>query len=144
MRNAGFTLIELLLSVSIIVLISGISVPIYQLFQVRNDLEIAAMSTAHSVRRAQVLAQAMDGDANWGVKIQFGSIIMFKGANFAARDTTYDELWEVPTSITPSGTSEIVFAKFTGFPQTTGAITFTSNANEIREITINAKGMVNY
>lgn len=140
----GFTLIELLLSVSVIMIIAGMSVPIYQSFQVRNDLDIAAVTIAQSLRRAQVQAQAVDSDTNWGVDIRTGSITVFKGVSYATRDTAFDELFDVPTSITPSGASEVVFAKFTGAPQTTGTITLTSNANETRAITINAKGTVDY
>jgi len=144
MKNAGFTLIEILLSIAAITIIAGISIPIYQLFQVRNDLDIATVEIVQSVRRAQILSQAVDGDTSWGIKIQSGSIIVFKGVSYAARDATFDELFDVPTSMTPSGVSEIVFTKFTGLPQTTGTITLTSNANETRTITINAKGMVSY
>lgn len=143
-RNAGFTLIEMLLSVAVITLIAGTSAPVYQSFQVRNDLDIVTVSTVHSLRRAQVLSQSIEGDTSWGVKTQSGSLILFKGTSFAGRDTMFDELFSIPTSITPSGVSEIVFDKLTGFPQTTGTITFTSNANETKTITINAKGMVNY
>jgi len=144
MKNAGFTLIEILLSVAAITIIAGISIPVYQSFQVRNDLDIATVEIAQSARRAQTLSQAVDGDTSWGIKIQSGSIVVFKGVSYAARDITFDEVFDVPTSITPSGVSEIVFAKFTGLPQTTGTITFTSNANETRTITINAKGVVSY
>lgn len=144
MKNAGFTLIELLLSISVIMIIASMSAPVYQSFQVRNDLDIAAVTIAQSLRRAEVLATAVDGDISWGVKIQSGNISVFKGTSYVARDTTFDEVFDVPTSITPSGVSEIVFAKFTGLPQTTGIVTLTSNANETRTITTNAKGMVNY
>ncbi len=144
MKNAGFTLIEILLSVAAITIIAGISIPVYQSFQVRNDLDIATVEIAQSARRAQTLSQAVDGDTSWGIKIQSGSIVVFKGVSYAARDITFDEVFDVLTSITPSGVSEIVFAKFTGLPQTTGTITFTSNANETRTITINAKGVVSY
>lgn len=140
----GFTLLEAMLSVIMIGILVGIFVPIDQLIQVRNDLDIATVTVAQSTRRAQTLSQAVDGDASWGVNIQSGSITIFKGTSYAARDTTFDEVFEVPTSITPSGLSEIVFAKFTGLPTTTGTTTFTSNANETRIITINAKGMVSY
>jgi prepilin-type N-terminal cleavage/methylation domain-containing protein len=140
----GFTLLEVLLSVAAIAIIAGISVPLYQSFQNRNDLDIAAVSTAQTLHRAQALAQAVDGDTSWGVNIQSGSITLFKGTSYAARDTAYDEVFDVPTSIAPSGISEIIFAKFTGLPQITGTITFTSNNNETRNITINAKGMVGY
>lgn len=140
----AFTLIEVLLSVAAIAAIAGISVPIYQSFQVRNDLDIAATTLAESCRRAAVLAQASDGDASWGVRVQTGSITLFKGTIYAGRDTSLDELFAVPTSIVSSGLSEIVFAKFTGMPIATGVTTFISPANESRTITINAKGMVDY
>lgn len=144
LKNAGFTLIEVMLSLAAIGIIAGISVPIYQSFQVRNDLDIATIELAQGARRAQLLAQAVDGDTSWGIKIQSGSLAIFKGTSYAARDATFDELFEVPTSLTPSGVSEIVFTKFTGLPQITGTMTLTANTNEARTITINAKGLVSY
>lgn len=143
-KNYGFTLIEMVLSIAVIVIIAGISVPIYQSFQIRNDLDIATATIAQSLRRAAVLSQAVDGDTSWGIKIQSGNIEIFKGVSYAARDVAYDEVFSVPTSITPSGLSEIVFTKFSGLPVSTGTVTLTSNTNETRAITINTKGMVNY
>lgn len=144
MKNDGVTLIEVLLSIAAITIIAGISVPIYQSFQVRNDLDIAATTVAQTLRRAQVLSQAVDGDTDWGILVRSGSITIFKGTSYAARDNSLDEVFEVPTSITPSGVQEIVFSEFTGLPQPTGTITLTSNANETRDITINSKGTVSY
>jgi len=144
MRNAGFTLIEVIMSIAAMAVIAGISIPVYQSLQVKNDLDIAAVTIAQSLRRAQLLSEAVDGDISWGVAVQSGSIAVFKGTSYAARDGSYDELFDVPTSITPSGVSEVVFAKFTGLPQAAGTITLTSNTNEIRNVTINQKGAVNY
>jgi type II secretory pathway pseudopilin PulG len=132
------------LSVGVMVLIAGMSVPVYQAFQNRNDLDIAATTFAQSLRRAQALSQAVDGDSPWGVNIGSGSITVFKGASYAARDASFDEVFAVPTSIAVSGTSGIVFAKMTGAPQTTGTTVLTSSTNETRSITINTKGMVAY
>ena len=137
-------MVEVMLSLAIIAALAGISAPIYQSFQVRNDLDIAGVTIAQSLRRAQVLSEAVDGDTTWGVDIRSGSITLYKGASYATRDTTFDELFDMPTSITPSGLSGIVFAKFTGLPQTTGTVTLTSNANETRTITVNSKGSVSY
>jgi len=143
-KIAGFTLIEMILSVAMIGIMTAIIVPIYYSFQVRNDLDIAAVTAAQSLRRAALLSQAVDGDTSWGVKIQTGNITVFKGISYVVRNTMYDEVSNLPTSITPSGLSEIVFTKFSGLPGSTGTITLTSNANETRTITINPKGMVNY
>lgn len=144
MKKNGFTMLEVLLTVATISILAVISMPIYQNFQVRNDLDIAVSATAQSLFRAQALAVGMDGDTTWGVRVQSGRIVLFKGASYVARDTTYDELFTVPASITPSGVQEVVFTKFTGLPQTTGTFILTSNTNEIRNITINSKGMVTY
>jgi len=143
-KQPGFTLLEILLSIAIIAIIAGIGIPIYQSFQVRNDIDIAAAAYVQNLHRAQALSQAVDGDTSWGVYAVSGSITLFKGTSYAARDITYDEIFNVSNSIVLSGISEIVFSKFTGLPQTTGTIILTSINNENRNITINAKGMVNY
>jgi len=140
----GFTLLEVLLSVALISLIVGIGTPVYQSFQARNDLAVAANTIAQSLRRAQLLSQAVDGDASWGIHIGSGSVTLFQGISYAARNSARDEVFELAGSIAPSGTSEIVYAKFSGIPQTIGTITLTSSANETRNITINAKGTADF
>lgn len=143
--NKGFTLLEVLLSLTAIAIIAGISIPVYESFQVRNDLDIAATTYTQSLRRAQTLAQAVDGDISWGVYIVSGNITLFRGMSYAAvRDTSFDEVFAIPSGITPSGVTEIVFTKFTGLPQTTGTLLLTWNTNETRTITINSRGMVSY
>jgi len=134
----------MLLSIAALSIIAGIGVPVYQSLQVRNDLDIAATTVAHDARRAQLLAQASDGDSPWGVSVSTAQIILFKGASYASRDSTFDELSSIPTTITSSGFTEIVFNKYTGLPQTTGTITLTSIAGNLRTITINAKGTITY
>lgn len=143
-KNTGFTLLEVLLSVAIIGILAGLGTPIYQSFQVRNDLDIAGNTIAGSLRRAQVLSQGVDGDTTWGLYVQSGEITLFQGSSYASRDVDFDEVFILPASIIPSGISEIVYNKFTGEPQITGTIILTSNSNETRNITINEKGTITY
>jgi len=142
--QTGFTLLEVLLVVLLVGLLAGIGIPVYHALQTRNDLDIAQAAAAQNLRRAQVLASAADGDTSWGVRVQTGSVVVFKGASFAGRDQNYDETFEISSSIVPSGLAEIVFSKYAGLPQSIGTITLTSAANEQRVITINSKGMVGY
>ena len=85
----GFTLLEILLCVAMIGIIGGITAPLYNGLLIKNDLDIAVTTTAHSFRRAQILSQGMNGDSNWGVKVVSGNIIIFKGTSYAARDTQF-------------------------------------------------------
>lgn len=139
----GFALLELLLSAAVISALAGLSLPVYRSLLQKNDLDIAANTVAQSLRRSQMLSQAVDGDTAWGVKVQAGSIVVFKGASYAARDTAFDETFSVPTSIGFGGINEIMFAKLTGLPQTTGTITL-NTANDSNTITINEKGTISY
>ncbi len=142
--NRGFTLIEMLLSIAAIMIIAGFSVPIYQSFQVRNDLDVTATTIAQGARRAQALAEGSDGDTSWGIHVTSTGITLFKGINFSNRDQSLDEVFEMPKSISASGTADFIFAKFTGLPSSSSTLLLTSSNNETRTITINAKGTVNY
>jgi type II secretory pathway pseudopilin PulG len=138
-------MLEVLLSVAIITALAGVSIPVYLSFNNRNDLDIGTQTIATALRRAETYSRGVNGDSQWGVKVQSGSIVLFKGASYAARDTTYDENAAIPPQFTIGGNSEIVFAKLSATPSATGIITLTSpDVNETRTITINAKGMVDY
>ena len=144
LTREGFTLLEILLCVAMIGIIAAVTAPLYNGMLTKNDLDIAATTLMQSYRRAQVLSQGMDRDTNWGVKVQSGSIVIFKGASYAARDTTLDESTTISPNIGVSGTAtEIVFNKLSGTPQTTGSVTLTSGLNS-KVITINAKGTVDF
>lgn len=143
-NQRGFTLLELLLSVAILTLITGLSLPVYESFVRRNDLDLTTQSVAAAVRRAETYARGVNGDTTWGIRVQSNEVVLFKGASYAARDTAFDEKVSLPGTVTPSGLSELVFAKLTGAPSATGTITLASTTNDTRTITVNAKGMVNY
>lgn len=141
----GFTLLEMLLVVALIGLVAGMGAPLFQSFQVRNDLDIAATTAIESLRRAQALARSVDGDVPWGVRIATSTgITLFKGTSYAARDAAFDETTAISTIVSVGGVSEVVFAKVTGFPNVTGTTTLTSTTNETRNFSLNAKGTINF
>jgi prepilin-type N-terminal cleavage/methylation domain-containing protein len=143
-RQAGFTLLEVLLSVAIIGMLMGASLPIYESFAQRNDLEVTTESTVSLIRRAETYARNLNGDSDWSVEFAADAITLFKGTDFSGRDTSYDETLSAPASITLGGLSEISFTKFTAAPDTTGSVTLTSNTSDVNTVTINAKGTVDY
>lgn len=141
---AGFTLLEVLLSVAIIGMLTGVSLPVYESFVRRNDLDLTAQSIAAMLRRAQTYARAVSSDSAWSVEIQSSAVTLFQGTSFGARNTAFDETLNVPASITPGGLGEVQFTKFSAAPNTTGNITLASTTNDTRTIIVNAKGMVDY
>jgi type II secretory pathway pseudopilin PulG len=134
----------MLLSVGLISMLAGLSLPIYITFTSKNDLDLTAQLTANAVRRAQTYSRGAANDSAWGTEILASSVVVFKGTTYASRDTTADETTAIPGSITPSGTAEVDFAKLSGIPSATATITLTSNSGNTRTITVNAKGMVDY
>ena len=144
MNQNGFTLIEVLLSVAILTLLTGLSLPVYETFMRRNDLDLTTQQVAAALRRAQTYARSVNRDSVWGVEVQTGTVTLFQGTNFATRNQNYDETFSIPSTVTASGLSGVQFAKLNETPNTTGTITLTSNANASRTITVNAKGMVEY
>ena len=144
MNQQGFSLLEVLLSVAILAVLAGLSLPVYESFLRRNDLDLTAQQVASSLRRAQTFARANSYDSVWSVAVQSSNVTLFRGTNFAGRDQTYDESVAIPASVSVSGLSEVQFSKLTATPNTTGSITLTSTANATRTVTVNAKGMVEY
>ncbi|HOX60782.1 MAG TPA: prepilin-type N-terminal cleavage/methylation domain-containing protein [Candidatus Magasanikbacteria bacterium] len=140
----GFTLIEMLLSVAIVAALAAMSVPIYQSFQVRDDLDIATQSLVQNLRRASLQAGGGVGDGGWGVKITTSTLVLFLGNSYATRSTTVDEVISFPTSLTATGTTEYLFARFSGNSLITGTTTMISNANESRSVSVNPYGIINY
>ncbi len=140
----GFTMAEITLSLSILAMIFAMTMPMYRTFSIRNDMDIAVTTLVQDFRRAQMLSQITDGDSSWGVHVATGSILIYKGQSFGGRDQAFDEITEISTSISISGLNDVYFSKQAGLPQSTGTTTFTSINNEIRNVTINQKGMVDY
>ena len=141
-RMRGFTLVEMLLSVSIITLLVGLSVPVYATFVGRNDLDVTRQGLVEALRRAQTYARAVDGDSTWGVAILSSQAVLFKGASYATRDAAFDEIIPMGGNVTNTG-GEIVFSKLSGTPNASASTTLTqTTTNDSRTVTINAKGMV--
>lgn len=143
-KAKGFTLIEMLLSVALLGLLAGFFSPIYFSIQARNDLDVAANIIAQSLRRAQTLSRAMEGDSSWGVYVQSGKISIFSGVSFSGRDASFDEDFDISNGVTFSGVQEVVFDRNSGEPAMTGTMTLTGANNESRDLILNAKGIIDY
>lgn len=144
MNQSGFTLIELLLSVAIISLLAGLSLPVYEGYARRNDLDVTTQGIAAMFRRAANYSRAVNEDSVWAVRIEATRAVLYKGADFTTRDTQKDEIIALPASVTSNWTGDVQFAKLTATPSVTGSMMLTSTTNDTRTIALNAKAMVDY
>lgn len=142
--KAGFTITEVLLSLSVLVILAGLSMPVAWSYLAQSDLEVATQVTVQSIRRAQGLALMMSEDSDWGVKIQNNKVILFKGSNFGSRDTEFDEETELDLYIQIQGPEEIIFEKFSGLPNVFGSIFLSNSISQSKEIIVGQKGNVGY
>lgn len=143
-REQGFSLIEALLSVGILALLAGLSLPIYNSFIGNNDLALASQNVASMLRRASSNARASQSDSQWGVHFQTNTATLFKGTSFASRDSNFDENFSL-ANISNAYSGDVVFSKMSGLPDSARTISLTSivtNSNKV--VSINEKGMVGY
>lgn len=141
--HAGFTLLEALLSISIIGILTGISLPLYSAMQRRGDLTTTTQASVDKLRLAQTYARdGYHGDA-WSVRFDSAAVTLYKGHNYSSRDSSYDEVFAIPSAVSTPGGTDIHFQELTGFPTASSTIEF-SKGSQSDTITINDKGAILY
>lgn len=143
-KQKGYTLLEVLLSVAIILIMAGLSIPVFQSFQNRNDLGVATEILANNLWRAQIFSANSKEDSQWGIKTGNGKVILFKGNDYQNRDQIFDEIYETSTTLSFSGDQEIIFKKLSGEPDAPKSFILTNINGKSIIVLVNEKGTVNY
>ncbi|MBI5037933.1 MAG: prepilin-type N-terminal cleavage/methylation domain-containing protein [Candidatus Kerfeldbacteria bacterium] len=142
-QRSGFTLVELLVVIGLIAMIGIFSAPVYQNFQNRTDVDIAAATLTNSFRLAQAHAMDMVGDQSWGVHLSVGTIVIFRGASYATRDVPFDDVYTISSDVQLTGLSEVVFSKMHGLPSTIGSVTMQETGRSMT-VSLNSLGVVSF
>jgi prepilin-type N-terminal cleavage/methylation domain-containing protein len=142
----GFTLIELIIVIALMAIVAALSLPFLQTSQVKSDLNSSTQEIVQILRQTQQQAAAGKNNDSWGAYFNNGekSLVIFKGANFANRDTDYDLKISYPDSfslVTDFG-PEIIFTLHSGLPSPEGQIILSDQNNESKIIIINSLGQV--
>lgn len=142
MKNGkGFTIIELLMVIAIVAILGATIIPLSANFLVRSNLENKTNEVVSHLRTAQINTLAGKEDSQWGVNITSTQIILFKGSSYAARDSTFDQIFSIPGSVTITQ-DEIVFSKLTGNPDATASLTVIAGGAGSKTVTVNEVGTV--
>ncbi|KKU20067.1 MAG: hypothetical protein UX30_C0004G0015 [Candidatus Saccharibacteria bacterium GW2011_GWA2_46_10] len=136
----AFTAIETAITIAIVGITAGISVPMYRNFLIKNELDLASGQMVQAMRSAQIRSQSGTEDSKWGVFAPDGTV--FRGESYETRDSAYDDAYPLPPSITVSGLMEVTFDRLDGVPEQTGTVTLTAVNGESRSIAVNSNGMM--
>ncbi|HEU4965936.1 MAG TPA: prepilin-type N-terminal cleavage/methylation domain-containing protein [Candidatus Saccharimonadales bacterium] len=142
-RMQGFTLLEMLLSLTIIAVLAGLSLPVYMRLQQAQDLDGSVQKVVDDLRRAQLYSRDGYMDSTWGVHVATGAVTIFQGNSFATRNSTYDEVKSLPGAIVITSPTDIWFSKLYAQPDTASIITLTV-AGMQKTIQVNSYGMVDF
>ncbi|MFC1656540.1 Tfp pilus assembly protein FimT/FimU [Patescibacteria group bacterium] len=138
--RCGFTIVELLLSVAIISIIFGLSIPFYQTFYINSGYNTAISDIRQNIYRAEARARNSEQDSIWSLRIQNNNIYIYLGNDFANRNSEYDEIIEIAGSVTIEDIPDIHFAKLSGIPNESTDIVINSISQKSKTISINSQG----
>ncbi len=149
--TGGFTLLELLLTVAIIAVLGVASTGFTARFYRQNDVVNTTERLVQSLRKAQSYSMAgkYNGTKNdWGVNYSANKITLFLSDAtladpYTSRSTAFDEIWNVSSSVSLSGLSQVSFSNATGLPSTTATITISAGSTS-RTVTLNSQGVVSF
>lgn len=139
----GFTLVELAVVIGITAIIVVATVPLYSFFQTYSSMNSSKAEVVQHMRLTETLARSDRGGSAYGIKFEPHQYTIFRGLSYAARTPSQDRLFTIPSNITLSGITEIIFTQHTGLPSTAGTLTLTHAQSDTTEtITINALGLI--
>lgn len=152
-NSRGFTLIELLIVLAIGGIIATAVGPAISRFPSGSQLDEVAGDLKQVIQLARARSVAGKAGVTHGIflEMNIGPIpdryILFRGADYATRNQTYDEPTVIRNSIEltaalTGGATEIVFTPSIGAPSATGAITFTHATGDKRVIQVNDLGFL--
>lgn len=137
----GFTLLEIIIVISIVAIIFIVAIPMSITFLKSQNLNTTTNNVLSTLRQAQTQAMFQKNDSSFGVKFLDDSYILFQGSSYVTRVTSEDILISTPFTVSISGINEIVFAKRTGIPNTTGALLIMAGTIN-RSVYINQQGTI--
>jgi prepilin-type N-terminal cleavage/methylation domain-containing protein len=124
MNNKGVTFIELMVVIGVLAIIFAMAVPSFIFFQKGSSLDNDAEEILNLLRLAQSKTLASEDSGQYGVYFQPpGQFILFKGADYSSRDTSYDKTYSTSAAVEIyDGSTEFVFDKITGFVDDPGYV----------------------
>lgn len=150
-KGAGFTLIELLAVIAVLMIILALSVTAFYTLTRKADLDAARDNIIATLNTARNKTLGSEAGTQYGIYFNKSSAphkyVLFRGASYILRDTSFDEIHSLPSTIEISniilnnGTNEVVFNRLEGDTNNYGTIVLHSlSTNETRDIYVYSGG----
>ena len=143
-RVLGFTIFEPIIVIALVFVIGVIIIPSYRGYALNSELVVARDVMVQALNQAQNRAHSGEGDSSWGVHIETGRIIIFKGDSFSSFNPLTDMDFKMPPRIFVLEERDVVFDKVTGLPDWSGDIVLNNAADQSILLNVNEQGVVNY
>jgi type II secretory pathway pseudopilin PulG len=137
----GFTMVEIVVSMAITILLAGLASFAVARLIANQELNAISGTLVSYLRTAENRALQSEDGISHGVSTSGSKLTLFHGVSYAGRDASLDAITPYPSYLQFSGPSEVVFAKQTGAPSATGAITVSNGTRSI-VITIHTSGAI--
>lgn len=142
-RQQGFTLVEVIITLAIVVIVAGVSFPLYSHWQDIDALDSSRFAILQDVRSAQASAIAGENQSSFGVFFSSTEYTIYQGDAYTSREPAEDIVRYLKDDLILSGLSEVAFEKETGTPSTTGTLVITNTkTNNTESITVNDVGLI--
>ena len=150
-QSAGFTLLEILIVMALLSLVGALALMMsmddYRGYAFRNERNtlVAALHDARSQAiNTLCFGTLCTNSKPHGVYIQNGEYIIFQGATFASRDTSYDVVIPGNTAVQRTGVFEIVFLSDSGQANPNGSVTLSDQGLHESTVSINPEGQITW
>jgi type II secretory pathway pseudopilin PulG len=123
-KNRGFSLVEILIVLGILIILMGMAVPAFRVFQKSSDLDGQAEKIIDTLRLAQNKTVASEESAQYGVyfdnSVWPNKYTLFRGSDYSLRNASFDVAHNLPSQIEIheidlGGGGGIYFEKLTGY-----------------------------
>lgn len=148
-KITGFTLIELLIVISVLIILTTVSIPIYGNLQVSSQINENSSQIIQTLRIAKERSMAGLNNQQHGVQLQTDKYILYQGSSYSLRDDDYDreiifdDVLSLFLNLNGSGElNDINFSMGLGMPNKTGVIDLIHSVNGTRIIVINEMGII--
>ena len=144
-NERGFTMLDMLLVLGVFGVLIILSLPALRGFQKETDLTNTVAEVVSILRVAHSRTVSSEGDIQHGVYFNASTsphqYTLFRGASYASRTVTFDEVYELPDAVNFSiisfgGGKELVFDRITGNTSQSGSTVLILSADSTKTETI--------